>query len=299
MFGNTMVSLVLLCTAVMLGSAIPMPIIGPLLADAAVPTVSLSIVPESTPEPREGDMVILRCDIVGYSEAYHTVRWTRFYKGSVSETVIASNGALHKSVDHRLFISRIHLLVQKHSEEVAQITSAYVQRLVINPVQERDESVYRCQLISNNNTDSTADSKTKTVAYGEAFLTVYLPELFPVCFPNGPAPLVEGDTVFCGTLAKDRYPVVNQRGAITVADDTWTMGLRRDGGAGSEMKKSVTVDDVGLTFDCWSIPTNAEHGNPFTCVIGPLTADGVSLMRVNVVGLLTLVIVCLLCSEQG
>ena len=246
-------------------------------------------------------MVILRCDIVGYAEAAHTVKWTRFDKGSVRETVIASNGALHKSVDHRLFISRIHLLVQKHSEDVTAVTSAYVQRLVINPVQESDESVYRCQLINTNATENPQDGVvSKTVAYGEALLTVYLPELFPVCFPNGPSPLVEGDNIYCGTLTRDRFPVINQRGAITVNAETWQMGLRRDGGAGSEMKKTVTINDVGLTYDCWSIPTDAELGDkPFTCEIGPLTASTAPESVASAVTLYALVVFCLLCSEQG
>ncbi|XP_022090147.1 cell surface A33 antigen-like [Acanthaster planci] len=223
----------------------------PIQAQDRALTMFLTIKPDSeTAEPMVGGSVTFLCDILDYQESSHVVTWSRFDLSLSSWIVLAEGGTLRAPADQRLLVSRVQANNASRPGNVHQ-------SLVIRQVGKTDEGLYRCSVEMSIDDNSTSSCSTKAIASREMILTVYPPEIFPVCTPSAKAtdPLVPGDTLSCGTLTESRVPMVTRRGNLAGHPEDWSRGQRRDKRPGWELTREVNETDDGIVYDCWSFST--------------------------------------------
>ncbi len=186
--------------------------------------------------------VTLTCLATGFDPDVHMFTWKRNVNSSFSGVV----------ADERISFSPV-------DEETLKL---YSQNLTITNLTSTDAGSYLCVIIEKYNGN--------IITNGEGRLTVNSTEEFPVCFPDGPAVVNEGDILTCITVIGERTPVVSDTDDPTQRKD-WVETPLAANESGSRLQKSVRASDDGVTFFCFSITPENKNWTSLICKIGPLT----------------------------
>ncbi|XP_071805958.1 uncharacterized protein [Asterias amurensis] len=197
-------------------------------------------------QPVENGNVTLTCSAAGFDPNAHMFTWLRSYNSSYVNVI----------PDHRMSFSPDNLI-----DEVVKL---YSQSLTITNLTKSDEGLFLCVIVANNTAGTILTN-------GQGRLTVNSTEEFPVCFPDGPAVVNEGDILTCSTVIDERTPVVSDTKEPVERPD-WKINSTQAGNESrSRLQKSVQVSDDGVTFFCFSITPENQNWTSLSCKIGPLT----------------------------
>ncbi|XP_071805950.1 uncharacterized protein [Asterias amurensis] len=188
--------------------------------------------------------VTLTCLATGFDPDVHMFTWQHYVSPSYSEVM----------EDARISVSPVDM--------DKETSTLYSQNLTITKLTSSDVGSYLCVIIWK-------DNKT-VITHGEWRLTVNSTEEFPVCFPDGPAVVNEGDILTCRTVIHERTPVVSDTNSPVVRTD-WVKTPLAVNDSGSRLQKSVKVADDGVTFFCFSATPKNQNWTSLSCKIGPLT----------------------------
>ncbi|XP_071805957.1 uncharacterized protein [Asterias amurensis] len=207
-------------------------------------TVSrVSVYPQ---QPFTNGTVTLTCLATGFDPDVHMFTWQHYVSPSYSEVM----------EDDRISVSPVDL-----DKETSTLHS---QNLTITTLTSTDAGSYLCVIIRK-------DNKT-VITNREGRLTVNSTEEFPVCFPDGPAVVNEGDILTCSTVIDERTPLVSDTNSTVERPDWEEINSTQAGNEpGSRLQKSVKVSDEGVTFFCFSITPENQNWTSLSCKIGPLT----------------------------
>ncbi|XP_071805952.1 uncharacterized protein [Asterias amurensis] len=187
--------------------------------------------------------VTLNCLATGFDPDVHMFTWHHYVSSSWSKVM----------EDARITVSPVDL--------DKDTSTLYSQNLTITRLTSSDAGSYLCVIVREDTGD--------IITNGEGRLTVNSTEEFPVCFPDGPAVVNEGDILTCSTVIDERTPVVSDTNSPVVRPD-WVKTPPAVNDSGSRLQKSVQVSDDGVTFLCFSI-TQENPNSALSCRIGPLT----------------------------
>ncbi len=207
--------------------------------------VTLFEVEKFPAEPVENGNVTLTCMATGFEPNAHLFSWKRFY----NLTYI-----INVTLNERSSVSPPNL--------IADLVKLYSQSLTITNLTKSDEGSYLCEIITKDNEN--------IIVNGQVGFTVNATEDFPVCFPDGPAVVNEGDILTCRTVIDERTPVVSDTSSRTKRTE-WVETPLAVNDSGSRLQKSVKVSDDGVTFFCFSIAPEIKNWTSLSCKIGPLT----------------------------
>ncbi|XP_071805565.1 uncharacterized protein [Asterias amurensis] len=196
-------------------------------------------------QPVENGNVTLTCSAAGFDPNAHMFTWLRSYNSSYVNVI----------PDHRMSFSPDNL--------INEMVKLYSQSLTITNLTKSDEGLYLCVIVANNTAGTILTN-------GQGRLTVNSTEEFPVCFPNGPAVVNEGNILTCSTVIDERTPVVSDTKEPVERPD-WVKTPPAVNDSGSRLQKSVKVADDGVTFFCFSATPENQNWTSLSCKIGPLT----------------------------
>ena len=146
---------------------------------------------------------------------------------------------------------------------INEIVKLYSQSFTITNLTKSDQGLYLCVII--------AKGSGTIITNGQVGFTVNSTEEFPVCLPDGPAVVNEGDILTCSTVIDERTPVVSDTNSPVDRPD-WKINTTQAGNeTGSRLQKSVQGSDDGVTFFCFSITQENQNWTSLSCQIGPLT----------------------------
>ncbi|XP_071805282.1 uncharacterized protein [Asterias amurensis] len=227
--------------------------------DLTIPTATIKILPEYTTVPREGDSVTLDCEISSLQPP-DVAQWSRRSSllSDTQQPIVDENGLNPALIDRRYSISPLQV--------VNSTAALYSHKITIYPVQQSDQGYYQCLAKRNSATIATST---------EIHLLVHRLDVFPVCFPDGPATVTIGSSLLCKTLSDTRILAVSDTEMPDVITDGWVKSpTNAEGSPGQELNKTVTIAEHSKTFHCFSISSVSTLA--LACTIGPLTVVSVS-----------------------
>ncbi|XP_071805953.1 uncharacterized protein [Asterias amurensis] len=195
-------------------------------------------------QPVKNGNVTLTCNATGFDPNAHMFTWQRLYNSSFDNVI----------QDDRRSFSPPHL--------ISEIVRLYSQSLTITNLTKSDEGFYLPVIIEK-------DTGT-IITNGQVYFTVNSTEEFPVCFPDGPAVLNEGDILTCSTVIDERTPMFRDIESDEERTD-WVKTLPAVNDSGSQLQKIVKGSDDGVEFVCISFKPENKNWTSLSCKIGPLT----------------------------
>ncbi|XP_038077646.1 uncharacterized protein LOC119745397 [Patiria miniata] len=218
-------------------------------------TTTVSILPEFTSEPREGDAVTLRCEALGFQSGMYFLSWVAVFPDQAK--ILTWQGELDSRITDPAYT-----VVNNATSDPS--TKPEIHSLVINPASQSNNGMYTCRVLEVLNGNSYS-----VISSAQIDLTVYPARIFPSCSPNGAASLSEGSSVSCTVTANTTTLVVTMAGR-SAPEDWPSSSLTPD--PGSRLTASVTTADDGVTFNCSSIAMEFPDVT-LDCQIGPLSVS--------------------------